>query len=205
MLEELFNEKLDDIIDENLIPIIKKNAKEKDRKLRFAYYLKNSIYQKPLFYYDLTENATISGCRCELCKTTNQCKHIIFGMMLDKNYNDEDIENLFVLEEEKINERLYNEKRKQYLEKLNPLLDEFEEYDQLSLLSKVDLEIYLETYRYQKDSESNILSLKIGNVRDKKLIDVFNLPKFRCFRKNLHHSKVFTSCQMCCELKVRDL
>lgn len=166
--QELFNEKLDDIIDENLIPIIKKNAKEKDRKLRFAYYLKNSIYQKPLFYYDLTENATISGCRCELCKTTNQCKHIIFGMMLDKNYTDEDIENLFVLEEEKINERLYNEKRKQYLEKLNPLLDEFEEYDQLSLLSKVDLEIYLETYRYQKDSESNILSLKIGN--DKKYV-----------------------------------
>lgn len=170
--ENLFNEKLNDIIEENLIPIIKKNAKEKDRKLRFAYYLKNSIYQKPLFYYDLTENATISGCRCELCKTTNQCKHIIFGMMLDKNYNDEEIENLFTLEEEKINERLFNEKRKQYLDKLNPLLDEFEEYDQLSLLSKVDLEIYLETYRYQKDSESNILSLKIGNEKKYVIKDI---------------------------------
>lgn len=170
--ENLFNEKLNDIIEENLIPIIKKNAKEKDRKLRFAYYLKNSIYQKPLFYYDLTENATISGCRCELCKTTNQCKHIIFGMMLDKNYNDEEIENLFTLEEEKINERLFNEKRKQYLDKLNPLLDEFEEYDQLSLLSKVDLEIYLETYKYQKDSESNILSLKIGNEKKYVIKDI---------------------------------
>lgn len=48
------------------------------------------------------------------------------------------------------------------------------------------------------------LSLKIGNVKDKKLIDVYNEVKFRCFRKNLKYSKVFSSCQMCCELKVKD-
>ena len=47
------------------------------------------------------------------------------------------------------------------------------------------------------------LSLNIGNVRNMSIKDVYNLPKFRCFRKNLQCSKVFTSCQMCCELKVK--
>lgn len=46
------------------------------------------------------------------------------------------------------------------------------------------------------------LSLKIGNVREKSLREVFNQPKMCCFRKNLRHSKVFEACQMCCELKV---
>ena len=48
------------------------------------------------------------------------------------------------------------------------------------------------------------LSLKIGNVRGAKLIEVFNKAKFKCFRNNLKYSKVFTSCQMCCELKVKN-
>lgn len=47
------------------------------------------------------------------------------------------------------------------------------------------------------------LSLKIGNVRDKSLKEVFNMPKYCCFRKNLKHSKVFEACQMCCELCVK--
>lgn len=47
------------------------------------------------------------------------------------------------------------------------------------------------------------LSLKIGNVREKSLKEVFNQPKICCFRKNLKHSKVFESCQMCCELNVK--
>lgn len=47
------------------------------------------------------------------------------------------------------------------------------------------------------------LSLKIGNVREKKLKDVYNDPKFCCFRKRLKYSKVFEACQMCCELHVR--
>lgn len=49
------------------------------------------------------------------------------------------------------------------------------------------------------------LSYKIGNVRKSLIKDVYNLPKFRCFRKNLQCSKVFNSCQMCCELEVKDL
>lgn len=48
------------------------------------------------------------------------------------------------------------------------------------------------------------LSLNIGNVKNMGLKEVYNLPKFRCFRKNLQCSKLFTSCQMCCELKVKE-
>ena len=47
------------------------------------------------------------------------------------------------------------------------------------------------------------LSLNIGNVREKRLKEVFNLPKFCCFRKNLKASGVFEACQMCCELCVK--
>lgn len=47
------------------------------------------------------------------------------------------------------------------------------------------------------------LSQKIGNVKDMSLKDVFNLPHYRCFRKNLQAAKVFGACQMCCELKVK--
>lgn len=48
------------------------------------------------------------------------------------------------------------------------------------------------------------LSLKIGNVREKGIKEIFNEPKYCCFRKNLKASKVFESCQMCCELNVRE-
>lgn len=47
------------------------------------------------------------------------------------------------------------------------------------------------------------LSFKIGNVKDKKIKEVFNETKFKCFRKNLKYSESFSACQMCCELKVR--
>lgn len=47
------------------------------------------------------------------------------------------------------------------------------------------------------------LSQKIGNVKDMPLIDVFNLPHYRCFRKNLKAAKVFGACQMCCELELK--
>lgn len=47
------------------------------------------------------------------------------------------------------------------------------------------------------------LSQRIGNVKEKPLKEVFNLPHYRCFRKNLKASKVFGACQMCCELEVK--
>ncbi|MDD3237143.1 MAG: radical SAM protein [Candidatus Gastranaerophilales bacterium] len=44
------------------------------------------------------------------------------------------------------------------------------------------------------------LSLKIGNVKENKIKDIINMPKFKCFRKNLKASKLFPACQMCCEI-----
>ena len=177
----LYKSGLDEIIEEKPIPIIRKSANEKDRKLRFCYYLKESIYNKPLFYYDYTENQTISSCRCDLCKTSNQCHHIIFGMMKEKNYDEEMIENLFIQEEERINEKLLEEKRKEYLVKLNPLLDEFSEYDQLSLLNPVDIELYFETAQFKKGVDTLLLSFKIGN--DKKYV-VKDVEEFLVAVKN---------------------
>ena len=48
------------------------------------------------------------------------------------------------------------------------------------------------------------LSMKIGNVKEKKLKDLFNEPHYCCFRKNLKASGgTFGACQMCCELEVK--
>ena len=47
------------------------------------------------------------------------------------------------------------------------------------------------------------LSQKIGNVKDMPIKEVFNLPHYKCFRKNLKAAKVFGACQMCCELSVK--
>jgi len=47
------------------------------------------------------------------------------------------------------------------------------------------------------------LSQKIGNVKDMPIKEVFNLPHYKCFRKNLKAAKVFGACQMCCELCVK--
>ena len=43
------------------------------------------------------------------------------------------------------------------------------------------------------------LSVAMGSVREKSLKEILNLPKYRCFRKNLKASKIFTGCQLCCE------
>lgn len=48
------------------------------------------------------------------------------------------------------------------------------------------------------------LSQRIGNVKDLSIKEAFNLPHYRCFRKNLKAAKVFGACQMCCELCVKD-
>lgn len=49
------------------------------------------------------------------------------------------------------------------------------------------------------------LSCKMGNLKEKTLKEIINGTKYCCFRKNLKYSKLFSSCQMCCELKVKDL
>lgn len=43
------------------------------------------------------------------------------------------------------------------------------------------------------------LAYKIGSIRENSLKDIINSPKYRCFRKNLKASKMFTACQLCCE------
>ena len=43
------------------------------------------------------------------------------------------------------------------------------------------------------------LSVEMGSLREKTLMEIFNSPKYRCFRKNLKASKLFTGCQLCCE------
>jgi len=49
------------------------------------------------------------------------------------------------------------------------------------------------------------LSMKIGNVKDKSLKELFNDPKYCCFRKNLKASGgTFGACQLCCELNIKE-
>lgn len=43
------------------------------------------------------------------------------------------------------------------------------------------------------------LSVAMGSLREQSLMEIINLPKYRCFRKNLKVSKIFTGCQLCCE------
>lgn len=49
------------------------------------------------------------------------------------------------------------------------------------------------------------LSMKIGNVKDTSIKELFNKPAYCCFRKNLKASGgTFGACQMCCELEVKE-
>jgi MoaA/NifB/PqqE/SkfB family radical SAM enzyme len=48
------------------------------------------------------------------------------------------------------------------------------------------------------------LSYKIGNVRNTEINKIWNSKKFCNFRQNLKKEKLFSACQMCCELKVRN-
>ena len=47
------------------------------------------------------------------------------------------------------------------------------------------------------------LSQKIGNVKDFPIKELFNMPNYCCFRKNLKaNGGTFGACQMCCELEI---
>ena len=48
------------------------------------------------------------------------------------------------------------------------------------------------------------LSYNIGSLKNMPLKDVINTDKFKCFRKKLYQSKVFTGCQMCCDLQPKN-
>ncbi len=49
------------------------------------------------------------------------------------------------------------------------------------------------------------LSYKMGNLKEQSLKEIINNTKYCCFRKNLKYSKLFSSCQMCCELTPKDV
>ena len=49
------------------------------------------------------------------------------------------------------------------------------------------------------------LSMKIGNVKENSIKELFNKPAYCCFRKNLKASGgTFGACQMCCELEPKE-
>lgn len=43
------------------------------------------------------------------------------------------------------------------------------------------------------------LAYKVGSVRENSLKEIINSPKYKCFRKNLKASKIFSACQLCCD------
>ncbi len=43
------------------------------------------------------------------------------------------------------------------------------------------------------------LAYKVGSVRETSLKEIINGTKYKCFRKNLKASKVFSACQLCCD------
>ena len=43
------------------------------------------------------------------------------------------------------------------------------------------------------------LSVAMGSLKEKSLKEIINEPRYKCFRKNLKASKLFTACQLCCE------
>ncbi len=48
------------------------------------------------------------------------------------------------------------------------------------------------------------LSYRMGNVKENKIKDIINSKKYLLFKENLKHAHVFSACQMCCELKVKE-
>lgn len=47
------------------------------------------------------------------------------------------------------------------------------------------------------------LSYKMGNIKEQSLKEIINSKNYCTFRQNLSNHKVFSSCSMCCELKVK--
>jgi len=44
------------------------------------------------------------------------------------------------------------------------------------------------------------LSIDMGSLKEKTIKEIFNQPKYKCFRKNIKAAKVLNGCQLCCEL-----
>lgn len=90
----------------------------------------------------------------------------------------------------------------------NPLgkIEQFFNYDEKKLISEIYKPCLYPFSNMMINPQGDVypcLSYKIGNVVEKSLKEVFNSPRFCCFRKNLKASSVFEACQMCCELCVK--
>lgn len=44
------------------------------------------------------------------------------------------------------------------------------------------------------------LSVDMGSLKEKTIKEIFNQPRYKCFRKNIKAAKVLNGCQLCCEL-----
>ena len=44
----------------------------------------------------------------------------------------------------------------------------------------------------------------MGNIKETNLKDIINSKKYLLFKENLKSAQVFSACQMCCELKVKE-
>lgn len=75
----------------------------------------------------------------------------------------------------------------------------------VSEIYKPCLHPYSNMYVTPEGNTYPCLSYKTGNVLGKNIKDAFNSPNYKCFRKNLKVSKVFNSCQLCCELTPKSL
>ena len=43
------------------------------------------------------------------------------------------------------------------------------------------------------------LAVNLGSLKEHSLKELVNLPKYKCFRKNLKEAKIYNACQLCCE------
>ena len=43
------------------------------------------------------------------------------------------------------------------------------------------------------------LSVDMGSLKEKSITEIFNQPKYKCFRKNIKAAKILSGCQLCCE------
>lgn len=82
----------------------------------------------------------------------------------------------------------------------------FEEYQDLHPreIYKPCLYPYSNTIINPKGDIYPCLSVKMGNVKEQSIKEILNNPIYKCFRKNLKYSKAFSSCNLCCELTVKE-
>ena len=89
----------------------------------------------------------------------------------------------------------------------NPLesIEKFFSYDETKPITDIYKPCVYPYFTKMINPEGEVypcLSQRIGNVKESSLKELFNMPSYRCFRKNLKAAGgCFGACQMCCELE----